>query len=133
MAGGMMGAVGAEMSASATARGDNYSAGQEEQKYYLGMVKSFQTDTAMTTHLTSTIANIEAVRAASGASLNSPSGAAIQNRVMGQGSQDISRETQHLDAMKQYQRAADDALQAGGIAAAGAIAGGIGKIGGMMG
>src|ERR1017187_3304268 len=141
MAGGMLGAMSAQMSASATAKGDMFQAGQEETQFYQGMTKSFQTDTAMTQHLSSTIANIEAVRASSGASINSPSGDAIQNRVQGLGGQDISRDVsniqqqaqEHLTAMNYYQNAAQDALQAGGLAAVGAIAGGIGSISKMFG
>ena len=139
--GGMMGAMGSMMGAQAQAKGDEFQAKQNEEQYFQGMIKSFQTDTNMTNHLTATISNIEAVRAASGASINSPSGSAIQNRVEGQGNQDIAIDvsnmqqeaSKHLDAMNYYNDAAQSALQAGGIAAAGAIAGGMGGMAKMFG
>lgn len=144
MAGGIVGAIAATSSAQATARGDQFQAGQEQTQFYQGMTKSFQTDTAMTQHLTSTIANIEAVRTSSGASILSPTGEAIQNRVLSQGNQDISRDTSniqqqaqaHLTAMNYYQQAGSDAIKAGNLTAIGDIIGGISSfaapfIGGM--
>lgn len=145
MMGGMIGAQAAHQSAQATAYGDNFQAGMEQQMFFQGMTKSFQTDTAMTQHLSSTIANIEAVRASSGASINSPSGDAVQNRVQGLGNQDITRDVSniqqqaqmHLQAMAYYQHAAQDAITAGDIAAEGAMMGGIasgfGQLTGMFG
>jgi 2-phospho-L-lactate transferase/gluconeogenesis factor (CofD/UPF0052 family) len=130
----------AHQSAAATARGDDFQAFQEHEMFLQGMTKSFQTDTAMTQHLTSTIANIEAVRASSGASVNSPSGDAIQNRTLALGNQDIARETSniqqqaqmHIQAMGYYTQASQDAIQAGDIAASGAILGGIGSMLGSL-
>src|ERR1035437_4465422 len=86
----------AHASADATAKGYQFQAFQEQEQFFQGMTKSFQTDTAMTQHLSSTISNIEAVRASSGASISSPSGDAVQNRVQGLGNQDITRDVSNI-------------------------------------
>jgi|ERR1035437_2559249 hypothetical protein len=130
----------AHASADAQSRGYQFQAFQEQEQFFQGMTKSFQTDTAMTQHLASTISNIEAVRASSGASINSPSGDAIQGRVQALGNQDIARETSniqqeaqmHLQASNYYQQAAQDAITAGDIAASGAIMSGIGSMLGSL-
>ena len=57
------------------------------------MQKSFQTDTAMTQHLGTTLATINAIRGSSGADITSPSGEAIENRTLALGNQDIARTT----------------------------------------
>jgi hypothetical protein len=135
----------AEAQAAAQAKGDTFQAGTEQQQWFQGMQKSFQTDTAMTQHLGATLATINAIRGSSGADLTSPSGEAIENRTLALGNQDIARTTiniqeqakAHEDASFYYLSAAHDALSAGDIAAQGAELGGIGGavsgLGGFLG
>jgi hypothetical protein len=135
----------AQEKAKAEAKGDSFEATQQQAMWFQGMQKSFQTDTAMTQHLGSTLATINAIRGSSGADITSPSGEAIENRTLALGNQDIARTTiniqeqakQHEDASFYYLSAANDAISAGGIAAQGAELGGIGAavkgIGGAIG
>jgi hypothetical protein len=130
---GIGGAMSSMMGAQAQAKGDYFQAVQEKQQFWEGMIKSVQTGTAMTQHLTSTLNNISAVKASSGAALGSPSGDAISNYTMGLGNQDIQRNVsniqqeamKHWEASNYYEQAGNDAIQAGGIGAAGAIMGGL--------
>jgi hypothetical protein len=133
MSGGM-GAASSMMGAQAQAKGDYFQAVQEKQQFWEGMIKSVQTGTAMTQHLTSTLNNISAVKASSGAALGSPSGDAISNYTMALGNQDESRAVsniqqeamKHWEASTYYQNAGNDAIQAGGLSAMGSLLGGIG-------
>lgn len=126
----------AQAKARAEQMGDLFQAKQEKEMYFQGMTKSWQTETAMNQHLTSTLSNIAAIRGSSGADISSPSGEAIEDRTFGLGSQDIARTTQnirqeaqkHLEASQFYMSAASDAIAAGNIASEGALLGGLGGL-----
>jgi hypothetical protein len=132
----------ARQQAEAQAKGDTFEAENQRDQWFQGMQKAWQTDTAMTQHLGSTLATINAIRGSSGADITSPSGEAIENRTLALGNQDIARTTtnimeqaeSHKKASLYYLQAAQDAIDAGGIAAQGAELGGLGgAIGGLGG
>jgi hypothetical protein len=136
LAGASSNAQAAEAKAEAEAKGDTFQAGEEQAQWLQGMTKAFQTDSAMTQHLGSTLATINAIRGSSGADMNSPSGEAIENRTLALGNQDIARTTinlqeqaeEHGKASFYYLSAANDAIAAGGIAAQGAEMAGLGSV-----
>ena len=134
--GGIGGAISAIGQGEATAAGDEQNAKNSMDKYWEGLIKANQTDTAMTQHLTETLGNINAVRAASGVEMASPSGTAIENATIGLGNQDITRTVgniqnqafQDLQASQFYTKAAQTARDNEGLGVAGALIGGIGGL-----
>lgn len=136
----------AEAQAQAQATGDFYQAQQEYINFQEGQLKATETSTAMTDRLTRTMGTVMAIRGGMGANPASPTGAAIENRIFGQGSQDIQRTvqnmeleaTQHLLASSYYWQAGFTAQQAGAQAAsidqtAGVLKGIAGIAGGLGG
>jgi hypothetical protein len=138
--GGVGGAIGAVQSGEAQAAGYRQDEQNAVDKYWGERIKANQVDTSMTQHLTSTLANINAVRAASGAEMASPSGTAVENATLGLGLQDIGRSVQNLDneALQQYQKAqfyanaAQQAQSNEGLGVIGALVGGLGGLVGKL-
>jgi hypothetical protein len=125
------------LQAQGVAEADEYQAAKLENSAKYGELKAVQTGGQMARSLNTTLGNIEAVRAASRADPNSPTGAAILdeqqqigtdqrlttvNSILAQANQDRS------DAAY-YKSAADHALFAGEVSAAAGIAKGIAGLG----
>ena len=133
---GIGGAIGAVQQGEATAAKDRQDEQNAIDMYWEDRIKGNEQDTAMTQHLASTLSNINAVRAASGAQMTSPSGEAVQNTTLGLGLQDIARTTLNAnnEAMQQYQAAqfyaksAQQAQDNESLGVLGALAGGIGGL-----
>ena len=134
--GGIGGAIGAVQQGEAEAASDTQKAFNAADQYWEDRIKGNQQDTAMTQHLASTLSNINAVRAASGAELSSPSGEAVQNATLGLGLQDISRTElnannaamQQLSAMNFYNKAAEEARSNESLGVIGSLVGGLGGL-----
>jgi hypothetical protein len=122
-------AVTSIMKGNAQAAGDQFSASQEQEQYAEGMVRSYQTATALQQHPTNTLSQLEAVRGSTGVDPNSPSGNSIENRIFGLSNQDIQRDVSniqqdaqmHFQAAQFYRQSAFDAQTAGGIGAIGGL------------
>jgi len=133
---GIGGAIGAVQQGEATAAKDRQDEQNAIDMYWEDRIKGNEQDTAMTQHLASTLSNINAVRAASGAQMTSPSGEAVQNTTLGLGLQDLARTTLNAnnEAMQQYQAAqfyaksAQQAQDNESLGVLGALAGGIGGL-----
>ena len=133
---GIGGAIGAVQQGEATAAKDRQDEQNAIDMYWEDRIKGNEQDTAMTQHLASTLSNINAVRAASGAQMTSPSGEAVQNTTLCLGLQDIARTTLNAnnEAMQQYQAAqfyaksAQQAQDNESLGVLGALAGGIGGL-----
>lgn len=127
-------AMGSVDSGQAAAAGDEQQAQNALQAAQIGQLKATQTDTNMRQNLTSSLANILAVRASAGLNPNSPTGAAINANVEGRA--DINRTTaidsinaqvtSDQDASAFYTQSANNALMGGDMGAFGAILKGIG-------
>jgi uncharacterized membrane-anchored protein YhcB (DUF1043 family) len=89
--GGIGGAISALGSADAQSKADMQDAHNQLDLYWDELNKANQVDASMTQHLTSSLADVNAVRAASGAEMVSPSGEAVKNRILGLANQDINR------------------------------------------
>jgi len=135
---GIGGAIGAVQQGEATAAKDRQDEQNAVDMYWEDRIKGNEQDAAMTQHLASTMSNINAVRAASGAQMTSPSGEAVQNTTLGLGLQDIARTTLNAnnEAMQQYQAAqfyAQSAQQAQDNESLGVIGSLVGGLGGLLG
>ena len=134
--GGIGGAIGAVQQGEAQAASDTQNAYNAADQYWEDRIKGNEQDTAMTQHLASTLSNINAVRAASGAELASPSGEAVQNATLGLGLQDIARTTlnandqaqQQLMAMNFYNQQAQQARSNESLGVIGSLVGGLGGL-----
>lgn len=121
------------LSAQGTATADEYQAAKLENSAKYGELKAAQTGGQMARSLNTTLGNIEAVRAASRADPNSPTGAAILDEQQQIGTDQrlttvnsiLAQATQDRSDAAYYKSAADHALLAGEISTAAGIAKGL--------
>lgn len=113
-----------------TASADEYQAEKLQTAAIYGDLKAVQTGGQMTRNLNNTLGNIEAVRAAAGTDPTSPTGSAIREQQEELGTEKktitvnsiLQQSLQDRNDAAYYQSAANNALFAGGISAAGDIA-----------
>lgn len=125
------------LSAQGTATADEYQAAKLENAAKYGDLKAVQTGAQMSRSLNTTLGNIEAVRAASRADPNSPTGAAILDEQQQIGTDQrlttvdsiLAQANQERSDAAYYKSAADSALFAGEISTAAGIAKGIAGLG----
>lgn len=128
-------AAGTAVSAVGTANASEADAARLETNATLARAKADETDTRMREEQSGTIANIRAVRAAAGVSLDSPTQDAIETEERRRSNRDIatqranaqSEEEAMRAAASQKRRGAQMSLFAGGLGAASSLAGGISK------
>ena len=121
------------LKAEGAATANEWQAAKLENAAKYGELKAVQTGAQMARSLTTTMGNIEAVRAAARADPNSPTGAAILDEQEQIGTDQrlttvnsiLAQATQDRADAKYYKSAADSALFAGGIEAAAGIAKGL--------
>jgi hypothetical protein len=136
IAGAGLSAAGSMQQAQGQAQSYAAQAEAKQQQAYIGKIKATQVDSAYRDELSTTLANIDAIRAAAGASMTSPTGMAIKARE--EEVSDRSRRTQVFNIMEQvyadrdaarlYEANAKTALTSGYMNAAGGILGAFGKI-----
>lgn len=111
----------------------NYQAGVDERKATYGKIKADQTATQMSDSLQNTLANIDAVRAATGTAPDSPTGAALRMRSEALGERDINQKKDNIlaqvtddqDAAAFYRSSAGQAMDAAELTASGQLFSGL--------
>jgi hypothetical protein len=114
---------------------DNWQAEKLQTDATYGDLKGIQAGGQMTRKLNDTLGNIDAVRAAANTDPSSPTGVAVRSNQEAIGTTNknitvnsiLQQSTQDRADAAYYRSAASNALFAGGISAAGGIAGAIGK------
>jgi hypothetical protein len=124
---------GAIQQGNANAQGAEYQAQLAERASQYGQIKAAQTSTFMQRNLSTTLDNIQAVRASGNIEGNSPTGEAIRSNVNTTGQQQITQKVQNIDAQSQqdqdaaafYTQSANNALTGGLLSALGKGASGL--------
>ena len=125
------------LKAQGTATADSYQADRLETAAQYGELKAKQTGAQMTRNLTTTLGNIDAVRAAANTDPTSPTGAAVRDNqeAIGEDQRKITVDNIEAQASQNrndaafYRQASSDALLSGKISAAAGIFSAVSKIG----
>ena len=129
-------AYGAKTAAAGTAAGDNYQAAILDRAAQYGELQAKQTNAEMTRKLTTTLGNIDAVRAAAHTDPSSPTGGAVRDYAEKVGNEQKSIKVNSILAQSQMdtanatylRQAGNTALLAGNITAGADIAKGVGGL-----
>lgn len=124
------------LKAQGTATADQYQSDRLETAAQYGDLKATQTGAQMTRNLTTTLGNIDAVRAASNADPSSPTGAAFRDNqeAIGNNQKSIAvnsleaQATQERSDAAYYRQASSDALLSGDISAAAGVVSAVAKL-----
>lgn len=130
-----LGFMGSEASASATNAADQYQASLLAEKAQLGKAAAVETNANLTTKLAQSLGNIDAVRAASGDAVTSPTTAALKGATASFGNEEkairvgnILSQSEMDTASSQYlQKAGQFALTQGALSGLAGVAGTLGK------